>query len=203
MMSEKVELLGKGLYNDIPDQLTLKAIPTVSELDYVGSEDFEETMLNLPSGQSVVLQSGMQLMSEYGKNYYGSFKFKNSEDYLYFLKETCPNAYNEEKQRKKIENYYAWPGLAVSAVLMGVGIYYAIDANLNESESSKDKMYIWGGTGLGIFFVSAIIGASSLEHSKKAQIIFNRDCAPLPRKTHDVSLSLTVSPNSAGLTLSF
>jgi len=47
MMSEKVELLGKGLYADIPDQLTLKAIPTVSELDYVGSEDFEETMLNV------------------------------------------------------------------------------------------------------------------------------------------------------------
>lgn len=46
MISEKIELLGKGLYKDIPDQLTLKAIPTVSELDYVGSEDFDETMLS-------------------------------------------------------------------------------------------------------------------------------------------------------------
>jgi len=46
MMSEKIELLGKGLYEDIPDQLTLKSFPTVTELDYVGSEDFEETMLN-------------------------------------------------------------------------------------------------------------------------------------------------------------
>lgn len=46
MMSEKIELLGKGLYTDIPNELTLKAIPTVSELDYVGAEDFEETMLN-------------------------------------------------------------------------------------------------------------------------------------------------------------
>lgn len=45
MMSEKIELLGKGLYKDIPDQLTLKAFPTVTELDYVGSEDFEKTML--------------------------------------------------------------------------------------------------------------------------------------------------------------
>lgn len=46
MISEKIELLGKGLYKNIPDQLTLKAIPTLSELDYVGSEDFDETMLS-------------------------------------------------------------------------------------------------------------------------------------------------------------
>ena len=46
MISEKIELLGKGLYSDIPDQLTLSAIPTTSELDYVGSEDFEAVMLD-------------------------------------------------------------------------------------------------------------------------------------------------------------
>ncbi len=46
MVSEKIELLGKGLYKDIPDVLTLKSIPTASELDYVGSEDFERTMLD-------------------------------------------------------------------------------------------------------------------------------------------------------------
>ena len=45
MISEKVELLGKGLYNNIPDFLTLKALPTVSELDYVGGEDYDKTML--------------------------------------------------------------------------------------------------------------------------------------------------------------
>lgn len=48
MIAEKIELLGKGLYADksIPDVLTLKAIPTSSELDYVGAEDFEEVMLD-------------------------------------------------------------------------------------------------------------------------------------------------------------
>lgn len=45
-ISEKIELLGKGLYSDIPDVLTLKAIPTASELDYVGGEDFQATMLD-------------------------------------------------------------------------------------------------------------------------------------------------------------
>ena len=45
-ISEKVELIGKGLYDDIPDELTLSSIPTCSELEYVGSEDFETTMLD-------------------------------------------------------------------------------------------------------------------------------------------------------------
>ena len=45
-ISEKIALLGKGLYKDIPDVLTLKSIPTASELDYVGGEDFQATMLD-------------------------------------------------------------------------------------------------------------------------------------------------------------
>ena len=45
MMTEKVELLGKGMYANIPDVLTLKSIPTASELEYVGAEDFDKTML--------------------------------------------------------------------------------------------------------------------------------------------------------------
>ena len=44
-ISEKLELLGKGLYANIPDVLTLKSIPTSSELEYVGSEDFDKVML--------------------------------------------------------------------------------------------------------------------------------------------------------------
>lgn len=44
-VSEKLELIGKGLYTDIPDVLTIKSIPTASELDYAAAEDFESTML--------------------------------------------------------------------------------------------------------------------------------------------------------------
>lgn len=46
MISEKIELLGKGLYTDIPNELTLKSMPTSTELDYVGSEDFDDVMLH-------------------------------------------------------------------------------------------------------------------------------------------------------------
>ena len=45
-ISEKIKLLGAGLYKDIPDELTLTSIPTASELDYVGAEDFDQTMLD-------------------------------------------------------------------------------------------------------------------------------------------------------------
>ena len=47
MVSEKVTLLGKDLYKDIPGEITLNALPTVSELEYVGAEDFEQTMLDV------------------------------------------------------------------------------------------------------------------------------------------------------------
>lgn len=44
-LTEQVQLLGAGLYAGIPDVLTLSSIPTASELDYVGAEDFDSTML--------------------------------------------------------------------------------------------------------------------------------------------------------------
>lgn len=44
-ITEKIQLLGKGLYTSIPDELTLTSIPTSSELDYVGGEDFDKVML--------------------------------------------------------------------------------------------------------------------------------------------------------------
>ena len=54
MMSETFELLGKGMYNGtIPDVLTLKSIPTTSELDYVGSEDFDRVMIEKILPQAV------------------------------------------------------------------------------------------------------------------------------------------------------
>ena len=54
-ISEKVELLGKGLYAElgIPDVLTVTSIPTVSELDYVSSEDFNKTMIEKILPQAV------------------------------------------------------------------------------------------------------------------------------------------------------
>ena len=51
--SEKIELLGKGLYTSIPDVLTLQSIPTASELEFVSSEDFEQTMLDSILPQAV------------------------------------------------------------------------------------------------------------------------------------------------------
>lgn len=52
-ISEQIMLLGKGLYSNIPDVLTLKSIPTASELEYVGAENFQQTMLDKILPQSV------------------------------------------------------------------------------------------------------------------------------------------------------
>lgn len=48
MLTEPIELLGKGLYKgkNIPDVLTLKSIPTATELDYVGADNFDRTMID-------------------------------------------------------------------------------------------------------------------------------------------------------------
>ena len=52
-ITEKLELLGKGLYTDIPDIITLKSLPTISELEFVGNDDFDETMIEKILPQSV------------------------------------------------------------------------------------------------------------------------------------------------------
>lgn len=63
-ISEKIELLGKGLYASIPDVLTLTSIPTLSELDYVGSEDFDATMLDKILPQAVEEQVNFRELLE-------------------------------------------------------------------------------------------------------------------------------------------
>lgn len=56
-VSEKIELLGKEYYAaqkiGIPGELTLQAIPTVSELDFVTSEDFDQVMIDKILPQAV------------------------------------------------------------------------------------------------------------------------------------------------------
>lgn len=63
-ISEKITLLGAGLYQNIPDVLTLKAIPTASELDYVGAEDFQATMLDVILPRAVEEQCNFRELLE-------------------------------------------------------------------------------------------------------------------------------------------
>lgn len=51
-ISEKIELLGS--YDNIPSVLTLQSMPTATELDYVGSEDFDDVMLDKILPASVI-----------------------------------------------------------------------------------------------------------------------------------------------------
>lgn len=69
MLTEKIELLGKGLYTGkgIPDVLNLKSIPTATELDYVGAEDFDRTMIDkiLPKSVEESINFGDLLAIDY------------------------------------------------------------------------------------------------------------------------------------------
>jgi len=53
-ITEQLELLGKGLYKTTPSIITLKQLPTSSELDYVGSEDFDKVMLEKILPEAIV-----------------------------------------------------------------------------------------------------------------------------------------------------
>ena len=45
MLSESVVLLGQGMYSTVPDEIKINALPTASELEYVGSEDLDSVMV--------------------------------------------------------------------------------------------------------------------------------------------------------------
>ena len=68
-ISESLELLGKELYagSGIPETLTLSAIPTVSELEFVSSEDFDKTMIEsiLPQAIEEKIDFGSLLEIDY------------------------------------------------------------------------------------------------------------------------------------------
>lgn len=67
-ISEKIMLLGS--YDDIPSELTLKSMPTASELDYVGAEDFDEVMLNDILPKSIVESEGIDFRKIFEVDYY-------------------------------------------------------------------------------------------------------------------------------------
>lgn len=52
-ISEKLQLLGHDVYTDIPAEITLKSLPTISELDYAGAEDYDTVMLDKILPQAV------------------------------------------------------------------------------------------------------------------------------------------------------
>lgn len=45
-ITEKIELIGAGLYDSIPDELTIHNMPTISDLDYIPGDSFESKMID-------------------------------------------------------------------------------------------------------------------------------------------------------------
>lgn len=70
-VTEQIELLGKHHYkataSGIPETLTLQALPTISELEYVSAEDFNKTMIEdiLPKSVKESINFGNLLEVDY------------------------------------------------------------------------------------------------------------------------------------------
>lgn len=175
----------------------------------------KEIPITLPSGQTVMFRTGVQIELNDGKTYYGNYLFDNKhlKDYADFLKQTCPAAYLEHCQGDKLMNWSMVP-LISGTVCMCVGLGKCIIPLINGSAFEEDyddwegmgkPMLKWAGIGLGITCIIGLpIGMKAIKHQENARNIFNRECAQMQHKQNTAAyLSFGVSPMGAGLSLTF
>lgn len=171
----------------------------------------EEIPITLPSGQTVMYRTGVQIELNDGKTYYGNYKFIPS-DYEDFLKQTCPAAYLEEKQASKLTGLSFIPMLPC-LVCLCVGLYKdfrpMIDGSLFEDGFDMwngwgKPVLTWVGASLGFMCIGLPISMKAIKHQENARLIFNQECAQMQHKQNTAAyLSFGVSPMGAGLSLTF
>lgn len=69
MLSEKVVLIAQDAYSTIPNELNVNAVPTATELEYVGAEDFDKAMVNDVLPKVVDDSEGMDFSELYDFDY--------------------------------------------------------------------------------------------------------------------------------------
>lgn len=69
MLSEKVVLIAQDAYSTIPNELNVNAVPTATELEYVGAEDFDKAMVNDVLPKVVDNSEGMDFSELYDFDY--------------------------------------------------------------------------------------------------------------------------------------
>lgn len=69
MLSEKVVLIARDAYSTIPNELNVNAVPTATELEYVGAEDFDKAMVNDVLPKVVDDSEGMDFSELYDFDY--------------------------------------------------------------------------------------------------------------------------------------
>lgn len=69
MLSEKVVLIAQDAYSTIPNELNINAVPTATELEYVGAEDFDKAMVHDVLPKVVDDSEGMDFSELYDFDY--------------------------------------------------------------------------------------------------------------------------------------
>lgn len=69
MLSEKVVLIAQDAYSTIPNELNVNAVPTATELEYVGAEDFDKAMVHDVLPKVVDDSQGMDFSELYDFDY--------------------------------------------------------------------------------------------------------------------------------------
>lgn len=173
----------------------------------------EEIPITLPSGQTVMFRTGVQIEVNDGKTYYGNYLFsnKNKKDYEDFLKQTCPAAYQEQQEANRLINLSVIP-LIPCIGFLSVCLYYEArplfngsigDDNFDEWNDMLKPMLKWGGLGIACMCIGVPLSMRAIKHQENARIIFNRDCAQMQQRQRTAYLSFGISPMGAGLSLTF
>ncbi len=175
-----------------------------SETSYsLQDEPDVEIPITLSSGKQVMYRSGVQLEKRNGSVYYGEYRLKHNE-FVDFLKQTCPWAYNEYRKSVKCEVF----GILTAITSLGVmglsftdlALYdgYYTEYYFGESLSARlTPTYVFAGLAL----MSGLLIDNN--HKRNVYVIFNKYCANPHGYSTRTTLSFNVSPVGAGLCLSF
>lgn len=106
MLSEKVVLIAQNAYKTIPNEIQINAVPTATELEYVGAEDFDRTMVNDVLPKVVEDSEGMDFSELYDFDYDWICRCLRMKSYGPFFTTNrifCPNCGEVNKGEYKVD----------------------------------------------------------------------------------------------------
>lgn len=169
----------------------------------------EEYTVNLNTGKTLVFKTGVPIETHRGYCFYGEEKlsFKDYED---FLRQLCPDAYDEYRRSKKYGNW----GITFvigSLGFMGWSIYDVIKMEIflsgDEHELERRDVMLKKclphlGIGLGMCLIGIPLFNKSLKLTEHSFAIFNQNCAWKPIKKQS-ELSFSISTSKMEMSLKF
>lgn len=164
-----------------------------------GTENYDSPISYITKPGSVVYKQGLKINfdKKSGRYYYGNYML-NRREFIQLLKQNCPDAYKMHK---------IGTGLAIAGGTLAIGseisFFVALFGNLSHSDYyTNTEIAIMISSGIGMLAGLGLIIGGGIADINKPIAIFNERCADW-EKERTASLSLSLSPVGAGLTLKF